>query len=182
MQETWIKVKGFELYSVSDQGNVRNDKTGRILKGGLDTYGYPQVILCKNGARVNRKVHRLVAEAFVPNPDNKPQVNHIDGNKQNNAASNLEFCTNQENQTHFWRYLNNEQNKANRINAHKGKGLLSDNPNSKSVIRLEDGKVFRTIKEAAEELNISYIHIGEVCKGKRKTTGGYHWSYVKEAM
>lgn len=182
MQETWIKVKGFELYSVSDQGNVRNDKTGRILKGGLDTYGYPQVILCKNGSRYGRKVHRLVAEAFVPNPDNKPQVNHIDGNKQNNAASNLEFCTNQENQTHFWRYLNNEQNKANRINAHKGKGLLSDNPNSKSVIRLEDGKVFRTIKEAAEELNISYIHIGEVCKGKRKTTGGYHWSYVKEAM
>ena len=182
MQETWIKVKGFELYSVSDQGNVRNDKTGRILKGGLDKDGYPQVILCKNRSRVNRKVHRLVAEAFIPNPDNKPQVNHIDGNKQNNAASNLEFCTNQENQTHFWRYLNNEQNKANRINAHKGKGLLSDNPNSKSVIRLEDGKVFKTIKEAAEELNISYIHIGEVCKGKRKTTGGYHWSYVKEAI
>ena len=182
MQETWIKVKGFELYSVSDQGNVRNDKTGRILKGGLDKDGYPQVILCKNRSRVNRKVHRLVAEAFTPNPDNKPQVNHIDGNKQNNAASNLEFCTNQENQTHFWRYLNNEQNKANRINAHKGKGLLSDNPNSKSVIRLEDGKVFKTIKEAAEELNISYFHIGEVCKGKRKTTGGYHWSYVKEAI
>ena len=86
MQETWIKVKGFELYSVSDQGNVRNDKTGRILKGGLDKDGYPQVILCKNGSRVNRKVHRLVAEAFVPNPDNKPQVNHIDGNKQNNYA------------------------------------------------------------------------------------------------
>lgn len=182
MQENWKKVKGFELYSVSDQGNVRNDKTGRILKGGLDTYGYPQVILCKNGARVNRKVHRLVAEAFVPNPDNKPQVNHIDGNKQNNAATNLEFCTYQENQDHFWRYLNNEQNKANRSNSHKGKGLLSNNPNAKSVIRLEDGKVYKTIKEAAEELNISYIHIGEACKGKRKTTGGYHWSYVKEAM
>jgi hypothetical protein len=182
MQESWIKVKGFELYSVSDQGKIRNDKTGRILKGGLDKDGYPQLILCKNGSRVNRKVHRLVAEAFVLNPDNKPQVNHIDGNKQNNAASNLEFCTNQENQDHFWRYLNNEQSKANRSNSHKGKGLLSNNPNAKSVIRLEDGKVYKTIKEAAEELNISYMHIGEACKGKRKTSGGYHWSYVKEVI
>ena len=182
MQETWIKVKGFELYSVSDQGNVRNDKTGCILKGGLDTYGYPQVILCKNGSRYGRKVHRLVAEAFIPNPDNKPQINHVDGNKQNNAASNLEFCTNQENQTHFWRYLNNEQNRVNRSNSHKGKGLLSDNPNAKSVIRLEDGKVFKTLKEAALETGIRYTDISQVCNGKRKTSGGYHWSFVKEAM
>ena len=184
MLEIWRQIKEYPRYSVSNFGRVKNNNTDKVLKGYTDFKGYQRVCIhCRSeGIRKDLKVHRLVAEAFVPNPDNKPQVNHIDGNKQNNAASNLEFCTNQENQTHFWRYLNNEQNKANRINAHKGKGLLSDNPNSKSVIRLEDGKVFRTIKEAAEELNISYIHIGEVCKGKRKTTGGYHWSYVKEAM
>ena len=182
MQETWIKVKGFDLYSVSDQGKIRNDKTKRLLKGGLDSDGYPQLILCKNGSRYNRKVHRIVAESFIPNPDNKPQVNHIDGNKQNNSVSNLEWCTNQENQNHFWQNLNNEDHKANRINSHKGKGLLSDNPNAKSVKRLEDGKIYKTIKEAAADLGISYIHIGEVCNGKRKTSGGYHWSYVKEVI
>lgn len=182
MLENWRKVKDFNLYSVSDQGNIRNDKTGRILKGGLDTYGYPQVILCKNGSRINRKIHRIVAETFISNPDNKPQINHIDGDKTNNEVSNLEWCTNQENQNHFWRVLDNDTHKKNRSISHKNKGLLSENPNAKSVIRLEDGKIFKTIKEAAIDTGINYHHIGEVCRGKRKSIGGYHWKFYKEVI
>lgn len=180
MQEIWEKIKDFPMYSVSSFGRVRNDKRGRVLGGGLDNYGYPSVILCNKGKRKNAKVHRLVAEAFIENPLNKPQINHKDGNKKNNNVSNLEWCTNQENQDHFWRVINNDQNRRNRSEAHKGKYLLSENPNAKSVLRIEDGKIFPTIKEAAENVGITYFHIGEVCNGKRKTAGGYHWQFVKE--
>lgn len=181
-KEVWIKVKGYPLYSISNLGRLRNDKSDKILKGGLDKDGYTQFILCNNGERSHGRLHRLVAEAFIPNPENKPQVNHIDGNKANNSANNLEWVTNQENQAHFWKVLENETHKLNRSRSHKGKGLLSSNPNSKSVIRLEDGKVFKTIKEAALDTGIKYNHIGEVCKGKRKSIGGYHWKFYEEVI
>lgn len=178
--ENWRKVSDFINYSISDNGRLRNDKTGRILKGSLDTDGYSQVILCDKNRRKSIKIHKLVAQAFIPNIEKKPQVNHKDGNKLNNTVNNLEWVTNQENQDHFWRELNNDAHKENRRRSHIGKGLLSDNPNSKAVIRIDDGKIFNTIKEAAEEIGVNYTHIGEVCRGSRKSCGGYRWSYVKE--
>lgn len=180
--ENWKKVSDFINYSISDKGRLRNDKTGRILKGGLDKDGYPQAILCNKKIRKCFKIHKLVARAFIPNIDNKPQVNHKDGNKQNNAANNLEWVTMQENQSHFWRELNNDVNKENRRRSHIGKGLLSDNPHARAVIRLDDGKIFKTIKEAAEDIGVNYTHIGEVCRGARKTCGGFRWSYLKEVI
>lgn len=178
--ENWKKVSDFINYSISDYGRLRNDKSGRILKGGKDKDGYIQAILCNNGKRFNRRIHRLVAEAFLPNTENKPQINHKDGNKQNNNINNLEWSTNQENQDHFWRVINSDINKENRSRAHIGKGLLKDNPNSKKVMRIEDGKIFDTIKEAALDTGIRYNEISQVCNGKRKTTGGYHWKFIKE--
>lgn len=80
MQESWKKVDGFPLYSISSCGRLRNDKSGRILKTCPDQDGYPQNIMCNNGKRKNMKIHRLVAQAFIPNPDSKPQINHIGGN------------------------------------------------------------------------------------------------------
>src|SRR2546421_705998 len=111
--ESWkaISTPGFEhLYEVSDAGRVRrsapgrNTYAGKILKGGEDKDGYRQVKLCdgKAHSRVVR-VNRLVALAFIPNPENKPEVNHCDGNKQNNATSNLEWCTTYDNNAHAWR-------------------------------------------------------------------------------
>ncbi len=92
----WIQIN--DKYSVSDDGQVKNNKTNHILKFDKNTKGYYRVTL---GSRRNRQmVHRLVAIAFIPNPDNKPQVNHIDGNKLNNHVSNLEWCTNAENTFH----------------------------------------------------------------------------------
>lgn len=111
MLEIWRQIKEYPRYSVSNFGRVKNNNTDKVLKGYTDFKGYQRVCIhCRGeGIRKDLKVHRLVAEAFVPNPDNKPQVNHIDGNKQNNAASNLEFCTNQENQLHAYRVLDSTE-------------------------------------------------------------------------
>jgi hypothetical protein len=94
-QEEWRTVDGFEAYEVSNIGGVRRADTHRALKPQPDTYGYRLVILRGKAKRV----HRLVAAAFVPGP-RKPTVNHIDGNKQNNVAANLEWTTHLENVRH----------------------------------------------------------------------------------
>ena len=102
MIEEWRKIVGYEgLYEVSSLGRVRSldrydsinrFRKGRILKSGTDTGGYLFVQLSSNGNEKNHSVHRLVAEAFIPNPDNLPQVNHIDEDKSNNCVDNLEWC------------------------------------------------------------------------------------------
>jgi hypothetical protein len=112
-QERWLPVVGFEgLYEVSDFGRVRSldkefntgfgkvAKKGRIMRLKLEKTGYPRVKLCKNGTSKHCNVHRLVAEAFLPNPENKRTVNHKDSNRANNLLSNLEWATNSENQIH----------------------------------------------------------------------------------
>ena len=173
----WRKVPGWPCYSVSDLGDVRRDKSGRILAGGKDKDGYRQVILSYKGKRKGIKVHRLIALTFIPNPDNKPMVNHIDGNKTNNCVSNLEWVTNQENQAHYWRFIDSEANRRRRVESHLNKGLLSNNPNAKAVICVELNKTFSTLLEAQQETGIKYTDISQVCHNHRKTAGGYHWKF-----
>ena len=117
MEERWVLIKGFgDKYFISDFGNVKSDggfiklrdgskikRALRILKPSITNWGYQRVVLQDNGYRKHVKVHRLVAEAFVVNYDNKEQVNHIDGNKLNNHYSNLEWCSNIENQQHAFK-------------------------------------------------------------------------------
>ena len=88
-------------YAVDDSGYVINAKTGRVLKQSSTKKGYQKVDLYLGGERKTVRIHRLVAEAFILNPDNKPQVNHIDNNKLNNAVSNLEWVTDSENKEHY---------------------------------------------------------------------------------
>lgn len=91
MEEIWKDIGGFEgLYQVSNLGRVKRVTTGRVLKGMASGKGYLLVGLSKNNIRSVKTIHRLVAQAFIPNPENKPEVNHIDENKTNNMVSNLE--------------------------------------------------------------------------------------------
>lgn len=92
--EEWKNIIGYEgLYEVSDKGNVRNVRRNTLLKLSKTKYGYIQVYLYKNGIRTGLKVHRLVAQAFIENPDNLPEVNHRDEDKLNNSVDNLEWCS-----------------------------------------------------------------------------------------
>ena len=96
--EEFKNIKGFENYSVSNFGNVINNKTGRVLKPRIDnSIGYYRVSLCNDGNEYKKLLHKLIAENFIPNPHRKKCIDHIDNNKLNNNVCNLRFCTQQEN-------------------------------------------------------------------------------------
>lgn len=173
----WVKIADYPSYSVSDKGEVRNDVTCRVLRAGVNRNGYVHVVLCNNGKTKNKDVHRLVAEAFVPNPYNKPQVNHIDGNKQNNDANNLEWMTAKENINHAFNILDSS--------SHREKIRLSRLDNQYRaipVIRVEDGKIYESIKEASDDMKISHTLISRVCRYEKGTACGYHWKFLKEII
>ena len=110
--EVWKDVKGYEgLYKVSNTGKVKSFQRNRekLLSDKYYENGYLRASLSKNKEKKKVLIHRLVAETFIPNPENKPEVNHIDGNKKNNNASNLEWCTHCENIKHAWETGLNEE-------------------------------------------------------------------------
>ena len=162
--EEWKDIEGYEgLYQVSTLGRVRSlyghgGVSVRILKPYIRKTGYLDVGLFKNGAYSYKLIHRLVAQAFVPNPENKPVVNHKDEDKTNNQVENLEWCTAE--------YNNNYGTRNQR--AIKSK--------MKKVMCIETGVVFDSIKLAREITHIHSIH--RAAKGKQKTAGGYHWRYA----
>ena len=97
----WKQIDGFQNYEINDKGEVRNIQSGKILKPWIGVGGYVYINPTNgHGKPMPKRLHRLVAKAFVPNPYNKPQVNHKDGDKTNNCADNLEWVTNQENRNH----------------------------------------------------------------------------------
>lgn len=169
--EQWKDIDGFEgLYKVSNYGSVKRlGRTERELKPRM-CKGYETVCLCKNGIRSNRRINRLVALAFIPNPENKPEVNHKDGNKRNNAASNLEWSTASENQKHA-RTTGLSPLGFNNAVLSKPVDMLSK---SGELLR-----TFPSFKEAERQTGISRRNIHSVCSGKPhcKTAGGYVWKY-----
>ena len=105
VEEIWREVKGFEgCYSVSNKGRIINNRSGKILNPSQNNEGYLYVVLSKNNYKKHKRVHRLVAEAFIDNPFKKPHVNHIDHDKTNNVVTNLEWVTPQENTDHEIRH------------------------------------------------------------------------------
>ena len=100
-EEVWKDIEGYEgRYQVSNLGRVKRVTTGRILKSCKNRGGYLYVNLCKQGVVSNKRIHRLVAQAFIPNPENKSDINHIDEDKTNNTVTNLEWTTRKENLNH----------------------------------------------------------------------------------
>ena len=161
-----------EQYQVSNTGVVRNKITGHILKPQLDNKGYLRVRMSLHDKKATAKVHRLVAVAFIPNQENKPQVNHIDTDKRNNDVRNLEWVTNGENQIHAYR------TGLNRVTGNSGRKKI---PVSK--INLVTGEVeatYSSMAEAARSNNLYSANIEKVIRGERKRAGGYAWKRKHE--
>ena len=176
MKEIWKDVKEYEgLYQISNFGRVKSLKryvntngnskrlvNEKILKQTIDNTGYYVVSLWKNNQHLRAHIHRLVAENFIVNKNNKPYVNHIDGNKLNNNIKNLEWCTPRENNVHAYKYGLNPSRK--KVNQYDLKGNFI--------------KTWNSIKEA----NIFYktSHISECCNNKsnRNITKGFLWKYA----
>lgn len=187
--EIWKPVVGYEgLYEVSSFGRVRSlDKMsadgrrikGKILKGKIDKGGYLLVTLCKDKKQTTYKVHRLVAEHFIPNPQNKPCIDHINTVRTDNRVENVRWATYKENG-------NNPLTKIKQSRILKGK-YGKEHPASKPIIQYDkDGnfiKEWDSIIEAARELGVNGSSITLVCQEKphHKTAYGFIWKYKNAA-
>lgn len=151
-------IPGYEgLYAATKDGQIWSYKRNKFMKASLNSSGYLKVNLTKDGIPYTHYVHRLVAETFIPNPDNLPQINHLDENKLNNELSNLTWCTARENLNYGTRLQ--------KI--------------SKRIRCVETGEEFNSIKEAAEAINMTpaavsiALRTGNHCKD-------CHWEYIEE--
>ena len=182
-EEIWRDIKNYEgLYQVSNWGRVKTIKTQKIRKLVSNHKGYLLVKLCKNGISVGFSVHRLVAEAFIPNPDNLPQVNHINENKTDNRVENLEWCTNEYNHNYGTR---NERARLKKIGNPKMKTCLGkfgkDHHSSKSIIQFTlDDELVRKWDSASDAhrcIGVNYKNISSCCNGQRLSAGGFKWEF-----
>lgn len=180
----WRAVKGYEgLYAVSNTGQVKSlFRYKKILKPNVMKRGYCTVELFKGGQSKRLLIHRLVAEAFIPNPDNLPQVNHIDENPMNNSSDNLEWCTAKYNMN----YGEGAKTRHLKIdyNTEKRKQIARENGKAKAVpvAQYEKGNkicVYDNAKIASNKTGVNHSHILDVANGKRKTAGGYVWMYER---
>lgn len=196
--EIWKDVVGYEgLYQVSNLGRVMNIRKNKLASLVLNTNGYYRVNVSKNKTWKLMYVHRLVAEAFVEKIEGKTQIDHIDGDRMNNRATNLRWCTQKEN-------ANFPIAKERRSESHKGKvGILNPMYGKKRPIEVvnkmahsmalkynmpviqytKDGKF---VKEwicaavAEKYIGVNQNHIRDCCRGKVKSAGGYIWKFIKD--
>lgn len=161
----WKDAVGYEgLFEVSNTGKVRSLKTGTIRKTRIDRYGYEMLTLRKNGSTRTELVHRLVANAFIDNPNGYPQVNHKDENARNNQATNLEWCTGL-------------------YNVRYGTGLKRSSASRRKAVECYtlDGQYVRQyagIKPTGKEMGIRAASITACCAGRIDSAGGYRWAYA----
>ena len=167
--EEWQDVIGYEgLYQVSNKGNIRSFHSGnwKVLRQSIRTGGYRKIFLRKNKVRKSFFVHRLVATAFIPNPNNLPIINHKDENPSNNCVENLEWCTHLYNMTY-----GTCQERARTTHLSKTPSILMyDKEGTLKAI-------FNSVIEAEKETGIPHSNIVACCKGRLKTAGGYVWKY-----
>ncbi len=174
--EIWKDIKGYEgLYQISNEGNVKSlDKSYNVGYGGIKhqeeiilkpTYvgnGYLHVCLCKNGNKEYKRIHRLVAEAFIPNPNGYQTVNHKDENPENNKVENLEWCTQAYNNTYGGRTAKMAETQSKKVYQYTLDGELI--------------KVWNSTKECGRN-GFCQSWVAACCRSERKTHKGFKWSY-----
>ena len=200
-KEIWKDVVGYEgLYKVSNLGRVRSldkeiiitgvqkhpvkgIKKGKIKGQYLNRVGYAMTVLVKNEKRKYVLIHRLVAKAFIPNPENKPQVDHINGVKSDNRVENLRWATAKENKNNevtkklLKGKKHTEETKAKIKEKLKGKNIGNQ---GKKIKCLNTGEIFISAGEAGRNLNVDISGIIKCCKGKKESAKGYKFEYYKE--
>jgi hypothetical protein len=156
-----MDIPGYEgLYSISRSGRVYSYKTKQNLKN-IACEDYFRICLCRNGRKQMLLLHRVIAEAFIPNPFGKPCINHIDGDKSNNSLENLEWVTHSENLLHAY------------------ETKLNTRPRPVVRVSKNGDTVFYKSARAAEMDGFQNQNIAKCCKGARQTHLGYRWEYAK---
>ena len=170
MKEIWKTIPYYTNYAVSNMGNVKNIKRNKILKQTIFNNKYKYVTLYQGNNRKKGKVSRLVAEAFIPNPNNLPCVNHKDENKLNNNVENLEWCT--------YSYNNNYGTANKRRSKTLGHKVAKINCITNDIIQIYD-----SLLDAEKDNTSCYAPNIKYCCDHHygfKTCGGYKWEYYKE--
>lgn len=160
--EKWALIKDWEDYSISTYGRIKNNNTNKIKSTFLNNSGYSCVQLYKNGTMKHFLVHRLVAETFIPNPNNLSDVNHKNEDKLNNCIYNLEWISHQKN----CQYGN--------------RNTKSIKKNSRPIICIETGEEFLNATEIKKKYGFDNSLIHKCCKGQYKQCYGYHWIYKED--
>ena len=168
-----MKLKNYSDYEIyPETGEIWSYKRNMFIKGRKNTKGYIRIVLIDdNGIKKDMPLHRVIAMAAIPNPDNLPEVNHKDEDKTNNKVSNLEWCTHEYNVNFGTR------------NARAGEAL-TNGKQSRPVLGFKENKImkyFPSVMEA-ERCGFSCGHISSCCNGERKTHGGYDWKYLEDYL
>jgi hypothetical protein len=168
MEEIWKPVKDSNIYLISSKGRVFSTNSKKILSISLDRYGYNYVSL-KGDVGKKKKIHRLVAEAFISNPENKPQVNHKNGIKTDNRLENLEWCTPSENSKHIFDVLDKDGSYRKRMSERNNGRIVNKdtrmkhsmntkgelNPKARKIRCVNTGEIFNCIKYAAQKYGVN---------------------------
>lgn len=191
MEEIWRDIPEYKgLYKINNLGQVKSLINNKLLKCWMNSGGYCSVKLCLYGLKKNHVIHRLVAKAFIPNPENKTQVDHINTIRADNRVENLRWVTEKENSNNPLTVLHlsnckkgmklSFETKKKCSISHIGKkhSLSTKVKLGKEVMCLEKNLRFYAIREASRILNVSHSSINQVLSGKRKTAGGFHWKYI----
>ena len=168
-KEIWKDIPGYEgIYQISNLGRVKSfynyKRDGNNILKPKIKHGYYQIGLRRNGIRKWHQLHRLIAKAFIPNPNNLPQINHIDENKLNNSIDNLEWCS--------VSYNNTYGNRIQKVINKTGKKVIQYDKNMNFI------KEYPSIAEATRQMNLKSIGcICNCCRGQTETSKGYIWRY-----